>query len=149
MLLSDIFFKNIKLIIKIFMRYFKKLYNVFNGHYLMIMVNLICLFILIFNLIDMTMDYLKFKYYYKLNFDDKNQEFILPQISLCTDEEVMFDKEKFLIYFSIENEYENYKNIFNSIKYTFGLQRETLDKIREKCGIKSEIDNQYVRILFR
>ena len=78
---------------------------------LMLMINLFCLVILVFNFFDMTTDYLKFKYYYKLKFDDENRKCVLPPITLCTDEGVVFDKGKFLIHLSLSVQYENYRNI--------------------------------------
>ena len=73
----------------------------FKNH-LMTILNIICLLVLFYNAIDMTFDYLSFNYSYKLIVDDDNKEgFDLPQISVCTENTILFDKNKVIQYFDV------------------------------------------------
>ena len=65
---------------------------------------------------------------------------------MCTDKEVMFDKEKFLIYFSSSSQYENYKNIFYTNDYFNSSVWESV--IYYNCGIHHELFNSNHDIYF-
>ena len=56
----------------------------------------------------MTIDFLKFSYNYDLNVIDIKNGFDFPSISLCTESNVFFSKDKVIKYFNIRNEFEFY-----------------------------------------
>ena len=60
---------------------------------------------LFYNAIDMTFDYLRFEFSYKLIVDDNKDGFDLPEISVCTENNVVFAKTKVIQYFGVENEW--------------------------------------------
>ena len=71
---------------------------------IVLVLNAICLLFLFYNAIDMTFDYLRFEFSYKLIVDNK-EGFDLPEISVCTENNVLFAKNKVIQYFGIENEW--------------------------------------------
>ena len=88
-------FTNIK---KIFVEqnFKKRLLNILNA---------ICLLFLFYNAIDMTFDYLRFEFSYKLIVDDNKEGFDLPEISVCTENNVLFAKNKVIQYFGAVKEW--------------------------------------------
>ena len=68
--------------------------------------------------IYMTLDYLDFKYNYKLIIDDNKLGFDLPPINVCTENNVLFDKNKVNKYFG--SDYYYWKNS-ESIESIFKL----------------------------
>ena len=61
---------------------------------IVLILNAICLLFLFYNAIDMTFDYLRFEFSYKLIVDDNKEGFDLPEISVCTENNVLFAKIK-------------------------------------------------------
>ena len=95
--MNFIFTKNI-----VFKKNFKKL--------MLFILNAICFSVLFYNAIDMTFDYLKFEFTYKLIVVDDNKEgFDLPEISVCTENNVLFAKTKVIQYFDVDNEWKTYR----------------------------------------
>ena len=72
---------------------------------IVLLLNAICLLFLFYNAIDMTFDYLKFEFTYKLIVDDNKEGFDLPEISVCSENNVLFAKTKVIQYFGVENEW--------------------------------------------
>ena len=55
--------------------------------------------------VQMTIDFLKFSYYYDLNVIDIKNGFDFPSISLCTESNVFFSKVKVIKYFDLKTEF--------------------------------------------
>ena len=98
--------------------------------------NLVCLIILIYNAIDMTIDFLQFDYEYKLFIDYNNDGIDLTPISVCTESDVLFDKRKVinnfdinLIYIKYENDAFNYIHRFTAKSDVFGRGKHSDRKI--------------------
>ena len=100
---------------------------------LMKILNLICLMFLFYNAIDMTLNYLRFIYSYKLVVDDSKEGFDLPEISVCTENNILFAKSKVIQYFDIENEWQ--RNRIKVKKHYIRHQkiRSGFDRIKETC----------------
>ena len=79
----------------------------FKNH-VMTILNAICLFVLFYNAVDMTFDYLNFNYSYKLIVDDNKKGFDLPMISVCTENNILFAKTKVIQYFGVNYFWEMY-----------------------------------------
>ena len=92
------------------------------------LLNAICLLFLFYNAIDMTFDYLRFEFSYKLIVDGNKEGFDLPEISVCTENNVLFAKNKVVQYFSIENEWEKKR-----IKMKNLDEINKKDKVDERC----------------
>ena len=93
--------------------------------------NLICLLFLFYNAIDMTFDYLSFHHSYKLIVDDKKEGFDLPEISVCTENTILFAKTKVIRYFDIENEWQ--RNKIEVKKHYVRHENIESEKIDETC----------------
>ena len=98
---------------------------------LMKILNLICLLFLFYNGIDMTFDYLSFNYSYKLIVDENKEGFDLPEISVCTENKILFTKIKVIQYFDIENEWQ--RNIIKVKKHYVRHQNVESEKIKDTC----------------
>ena len=92
---------------------------------LVLILNSICLLVLFYNVIDMTFDYLRFEFSYKLIVDDNKEGFDLPEISVCTENNVLFAKTKVIQYFGVENEWQKKR-----------IQMKNLNKESEKVKVK-------------
>ena len=64
---------------------------------------------LIINALDVTVDYFDYKYEYKLLIGDNKNGFDLPPISVCTEINVFFDKQKIIYSFEVNQELINYE----------------------------------------
>ena len=124
---------------------------------LMKILNLICLLFLFYNAIDMTLNYLRFNYSYKLIVDDSKEGFDLPEISVCTENNILFAKTKVIQYFGVENEWQ--RNIIEVKKHYIRHQktRSDYERIKETCikelkqskwGIGNKHDNWKWRMNF-
>ena len=71
--------------------------------------NISCILLLIYNALDMTLNYLKFPYKYKMLIQYEKGIY-LPPISLCTASHVMFDKNKVNQYFNVEDLWLRYES---------------------------------------
>ena len=100
---------------------------------LMKILNLFCLVFLFYNAIDMTLNYLRFNYSYKLVVDDSKEVFDLPEISVCTENNILFAKSKVIQYFDIENEWK--RNRIKVKKHYIRHQkiRSDFDRMKETC----------------
>ena len=83
-------------------------------------VKCLCFVMILIQSIQMTIDFLKFSYNYDLNVIDIKNGFDFPSISLCTESNVFFSKEKVIKYFNLKTEFDFYvKNIYEiyNLKY--------------------------------
>ena len=109
-------FNILKCIRKCFLKICSKLIIRNKMEYLIKLVNLVCLIILIYNAIDMTIDFLKFDYEYKLFVDYNKDGIDLLPISVCTESHVLFGKRKVINNFDINLIHTKYENdAFNYI----------------------------------
>ena len=90
--------------------------------------NAICLVVLFYNAIDMTFDYLRFEFSYKLIVDDNKEGFDLPEISVCTENNVLFAKTKVIQYFDVENIWQ--KKIIQMKNLD---EKSGNDKVKDNC----------------
>ena len=91
---------------------FRNFKNIFKQNFkkrLSFLLNAICLLVLFYNAIDMTFDYLRFEFTYKLIVDDNKEGFDLPEISVCTENNILFAKTKVIQYFDVENEWQSHR----------------------------------------
>ena len=97
-----LFYTKALLIIK----YFKFLldYNLF------ILVKLFCLTVLLKSGFDVTFDYLGFPFEYKLIVLDNKYGFDFPSISVCTENNVLFDKQKIIEHFDLQKQWNQFGN---------------------------------------
>ena len=101
---------------------------------LMKILNFICLLFLFYNAIDMTFDYLRFNYSYKLIVDDNKEGFDLPEINVCTENNILFAKTKVIQYFGVENDWNFYQ--IEAKKHYIAYEDKTLRSdldIEETC----------------
>ena len=112
--------KFLKILKNLFIKFKKSFINILNA---------ICLLFLFYNAIDMTFDYMSFSYSYKLIVDDNKESFNLPDISVCTENKILFAKNKIKHYFNIEYDVKMYgievKNFVESETYH---ERDTCTK---------------------
>ena len=112
--------KFLKILKNLFIKFKKSFINILNA---------ICLLFLFYNAIDMTFDYMSFSYSYKLIVDDNKESFDLPDISVCTENKILFAKNKIKHYFNIEYDVKMYgievKNFVESETYH---ERDTCTK---------------------
>ena len=90
--------------------------------------NAICLLILFYNAINMTFDYLRFEFSYKLIVDDNKEGFDLPEISVCTENNVLFAMNKVIQYFGVENEWRIKRTQIKKLDET-----SKSEKVNETC----------------
>ena len=95
---------------------------------IVLILNAICLLFLFYNAIDMTFDYLRFEFSYKLIVDDNKEGFDLPEISVCTENNVLFDKNKVIQYFGVENEWQKKR-----IQMKYLNEQNENNKVEENC----------------
>ena len=91
---------------------FKIIKNIFKQKFnkrIAFIFNVICLLVLFYNAIDMTFDYLRFEFTYKLIVDDNKEGFDLPEISVCTENNIIFTKTKVIQYFGVDHEWQMYR----------------------------------------
>ena len=75
---------------------------------LLAFVKCFCFVMILIQSIQMTIDFLKFSYNYELNVIDIKNGFDYPSISLCTESNVFFNKEKVIKNFNLKNEFDFY-----------------------------------------
>ena len=153
-----IFFKNLFKLCKIFVKlcirkiqYCLKILIITISKYLLLIIQLICLFLLIYNGIDLTSDYLSFDYDYKLEVMDNDVDYNLPPISVCTENNVFFDKQKVLNYFDIRKEYsvyvkvilEEYEIIIKSIDNQIKISKNQLRISKEMLTKANFYDEKF------
>ena len=77
----------------------------------LLIVKIICLLILIKSVFNVTFDYFKYGFEYKLIVSDNTLNgFDLPAISVCTESNVLFDKWKAIKHFGVEQQWDEYHN---------------------------------------
>ena len=90
----------------------------------------LCFVMILIQTIQMTIDFLKFRYNYNLNVIDIKNGFDFPSITLCTERNVFFTKEKVIKYFNLRINYnfhvEKFDDIFN-LKF-INCNNDTLNK---------------------
>ena len=67
-----------------------------------------------YNAIDMTLDYLRYNYSYKLIVDDNKEGYDWKQINVCTETNVLFGKSEVIVYFDLENQWKEYQIMVNN-----------------------------------
>ena len=89
-------------------KYFKsKLY--YNN--LLKLVKMFCLIILLKSGFDVTSDYLSYPFEYKLIVLDNKYGFDFPSISVCTENNVLFDKRKIIEHFGLHTQWKEFEKI--------------------------------------
>ena len=108
--------------------YFKlKLY--YNN--LLIVVKLFCLIILLKSGFDVTSDYLSYPFEYKLIVLDSKYGFDFPSISVCTENNVLFDKRKIIEHFGLHTQWKEYEKIlFEEFTQIINACNETFEDYR-------------------
>ena len=75
---------------------------------ILITIQSICLILLVFNGLQMTTDYMRFDYLYKMDVLDNDLGYEFPGITICTESQILFDRLKILKYFNATKEYSDY-----------------------------------------
>ena len=105
----------------------------FNYNNLFLFVKLFCLLILLKSVIDVTLNYLKFPFEYKLIVSDNKYGFDFPSISVCTENNVLFDKRKIIEHFGLQIEWNEFKNIlFEEFKQSIDECNQTIQNYSHK-----------------
>ena len=104
-------------------------------------VTLCCIITLVYNGIDMTIDYLDFNYSYKLMVKDNNDGYDLPAISVCTDSHVLFDRNKVIKRFKLEKQWAEYA--FNMINYLYNYPNVSYHGGHQDCDLSNKYDGEY------
>ena len=119
--------------------------NIFVGQnikkQIVLILNAICLLVLFYNAIDMTFDYLRFEFSYKLIVDDNREGFDLPEISVCTENNVLFAKNKVIQYFDVGNEWQKKR-----IKMRNLIKRSENDEVKEPCADEWSKHNTWSKV---
>ena len=89
------------------------------------LLNIVCLLFLLSNGINITSDYLEYNYSYKLIVDDNKEGYDWKDISVCTENNVLFDKSEVILYFGLENQWTEYNIMVNNY-YHGNLNNENL-----------------------
>ena len=90
---------------------FKAIKLYFNYNNLLIFVKLFCLIILLNSGFSLTSDYLNFPFKYNIIVSENKYGFDFPSISVCTDNNVLFDKTKIIEHFGLHIEWNEYENL--------------------------------------
>ena len=110
-------------------KYFKSKLHYYN---LFIFVKLFCLIILLKSGYDVTSDYLSYPFEYKLIVLDNKYGFDFPSISICTENNILFDKRKIIEYFELNTKWKEFEKIlFEEFQQTVNECDETIEKNRE------------------
>ena len=125
-----------------------KLVNVFK---------LFCFILLVYNSFHILFTYLSFDYNIKLMFASNSFGTDLPQISVCTENNVLYDKNKVMEGFKLREEYEKYvryvdkyyKDHFNikQLELPFDDYDYKIRKVLKKKYILSKYFGKYQRII--
>ena len=105
------------------------------------LVNLVCLIILIYNAIDMTIDFLKFDYEYKLFVDYNKDGIDLMPISVCTESDVLFDKRKVIKNLDIDLIHTQYEN--DAFNYFYYYPAKMFPNNDQDCQLSDDRNFQY------
>ena len=108
---------------------------------LLLFVKIICLLVLIKSVFDVTFDYLRFGFEYKLIVSDNTLNgFDLPAISVCTESNVLFDKQKVIKHFGVEQQWDEYLNeIFRHYKRKVDNCKQVSDyRYGHRNGLRNE-----------
>ena len=139
-----IFLKKSRKLLKIIYVNLKILFNIIRVKFLLV-IQLLCFCLLVYNGFDMTNDYLSFEYVYKLKVLDNDFRYDLPPISVCTESNVLFDKQKTLNYFQRSEEYSrfetNIKQTYEELKAEIDEKIETIENMTNIMGF---IMNRYL-----
>ena len=100
-------------------------------------INFVCLLFLIYNAIDMTIDFLQFDYEYKLIADYNKNGIDLQPISVCTETDVIFNKRKVISNFDIQIDIVKYEKDASNYYNRFPKKKK-FPKINEECELKSD-----------
>ena len=79
-----------------------------NYNYFFIFVKLFCLSILLKSGFSLTSDYLGFPFEYKLIVSENKNGFDFPSISVCTENNILFDKRKIIEHFGLHIEWNEF-----------------------------------------
>ena len=71
---------------------------------------MVCVFFMVCNTFVLISDYLNFDYELKLDISQNDREIYLPAISVCTENNVLFEKRKVSQYFDLNREYSQLEN---------------------------------------
>ena len=145
----------LRLSFKIFLLTYKFTKQVIFGIKVKLLVKVLCLSVLFYGEIEVTKEYFSYPYVYRLSVKP-SERLDLPPITICTERDIIFDKQRINNYFNISNEYESYKLIAfylttNSInncnqnkrqlnwlfcQYVENIRNYYLNKFYEKYNIK-------------
>ena len=90
---------------------------------------LFCFILLVYNSFDILFTYLSFDYNIKLMFASNSFVTELPQISVCTENDVLYDKNKVIEVFKLREEYKEhvrYVDQNNQVHFYFDYHTKTL-----------------------
>ena len=106
---------------------FKAFKSNLNKLNLLILVKLMCLTILLTSGYKVTSNYLGFPFEYKLIVSENKYGFDFPSISVCTENNVLFDKRKIIEHFGLQIEWNDYDNIlFDEFKQSIDECNQTI-----------------------
>ena len=92
-----------------------------------------CLTILLKSGFDVTSDYLSFPFEYKLIVSVNKYGFDFPSISVCTENNVLFDKRKIIEHFGIQKQWKEFDNkLFEEFKQTIDECNQTIQSYSQK-----------------
>ena len=96
----------------------EKALNVLKKQYFLWFVKLLCFSLLSYHSIQLTFEYLSFKYNYKLIVSDYKQGIDFPNLTVCTDTNIFFDDQKFIQVFNVsdkvkEDHYSNHLDFWS------------------------------------
>ena len=135
-------FKNIILQItsELFYLFYTKFYSIFeffksklNYNVWFLLVKLFCLSILVKSVLDVTLNYLGFPFEYKLVVSVNKYGFDFPSISVCTENNVLFDKRKIIEHFGLQIEWNTFENnLFREFKQSIDECNQTIQNYSRK-----------------
>ena len=101
------------------------------------LINLVCLIFLIYNAIDMTIDFLQFDYEYSLNMDYNNDDIDLMPISVCTESNTLLNRGKVVNAFDINLIKTKYENDSFNYLYPVTYEVKKFPDIHHDCNLES------------
>ena len=113
----------------------QKFYSKLRKEDLIKLTNSVCLIILIYNAVDMTIDFLQFDYEYNLIVDFNKNGIDLTPINVCTESNTLLKRRKVINNFNIDSLYNKYES--DARKYLFppGDSPRKFPIIHRDCGL--------------
>ena len=122
----------VKIIFKIYSKLIRKIReNLFK------LISLVCLIFLIYNAIDMTIDFLQFDYEYSLIMNYNKDGIDLMPISVCTESNTLLNRRKVINSFDIDLIQTKYENDAFNYLYPVTYEVKKFPDIHHDCNLKS------------